>query len=150
MLYEKGKLTTASSFLSRHVVDNDPIAISTLRLNHKNDTIFFTQDVEEYLNEAKDEEGQSLYKSTALHAHNSSPCQGLSKMNTTGSEAAKEKKNKLCFTFCDAVIEGKRITGTFENVTGMLQKKRVHYAQKIIFNFLMSNYSARIASTFKY
>lgn len=133
-----------AGFYLVHVVDNDPMAISTLRLNHKNNTTVFPQDVEEYLEEAEHEGGQSLYKCTASHVHNSSPCQGFSKMNTTGSEVAREKKNRLCLTFCDAVIKGKRITGTFENVTGMLQKKRVHYAQEIIFTFLMSNYSARI------
>ena len=56
----------------------------------------------------------------------------------------KEKNNKLCMTFPDAMISLELITGTFENVTGMLQEKRIHYLHKMIMKFICNNFQVRL------
>ena len=82
------------------------------------------------------------------HVHVSPPCQGFSRMNTTGSEANKEKNNKLSLTFPRLVIGIQATTGSFENVTGMLDDERVHYVQTIVYEFIMNDYQVRFGSKF--
>lgn len=67
-------------------------------------------------------------------------------MNTTGSEANKEKNNKLSLTFPRLVIGIKSTTASFENVTGMLDDDRVHYVQRIMYEFIMNDYQVRVGS----
>lgn len=135
--------------ISSHAVDNDPTAVATLRHNHP-ETAVFCQEVGQFLDEAKKSSGMkgSYNCNLIVHGHFSSPCQGFSRMNTTGSEASREKNNKLCLTFPKGVIGLRMTTGSFENVTGMLDPKRVQYIQKIMLMFLMNGYQVRVGGRY--
>jgi hypothetical protein len=65
-------------------------------------------------------------------------------MNTTGSEASKEKNNQLCHIWPEFIISQKMTTGSFENVTGMLCPKRVPYIQHMVSRFIMNRYQVRV------
>jgi site-specific DNA-cytosine methylase len=131
--------------LYRHAIEKDPIAAATLNLNHGQHTAVFPQDMETFFAEAKKaEEGSLYYCGHTSHGHASSPCQGFSRINTTGSEASKEKNNQLCLTWPEFIISQKMTTGSFENVTGMLGPKRVPYIQRIVNKFIMNRYQVRV------
>lgn len=134
----------------RHAVDNDPISVATLRHNHPV-TKVFCQEVDSFVDEAiKSRKTKGPYNcSKVVHGHFSSPCQGFSRMNTTGSETSREKNNELCLSFPKGVIGLELPTGSFENVTGMLDPKNVHYVQKIAFMFLLADYQVRVGGKMK-
>eukprot|EP00980_Cylindrotheca_fusiformis_P016567 scaffold4966_cov204-Cylindrotheca_fusiformis.AAC.4 len=139
-----------AGFRVTHAVEKDPVAAATLNLNHRNHTTVFPQCVETFFEEAKKAEENTLYHCGGIsHAHGSSPCQGFSLMNTTGSEASKEKNNKLSLIWAEFVISQKMITGSFENVTGMLSPKRVCYIQEMVNMFVMNDYGVRVGGRFR-
>lgn len=63
---------------------------------------------------------RAIYKDMSL-AHDSTPCQGFSAMNTAGSEASEEKNNQLCLVWPVT----RMTSASLKNVTGMLYPKRV-------------------------
>ena len=130
-------------------MDNNHVAESTLRMNHGHETIVFCQCVQSYIEESKKAAETSPYHSLSIdHVHASSPCQGFSKANTHGNEARKKEKNDLCMTFPDAVISLNKNTGTFENVSGMLQDKCQHYLQDMMVKFICNDYQVRAAGKY--
>lgn len=79
----------------------------------------------------------------ADHCHASSPCQGFSTVNTSGGKNDKVN-NELCRVVVRGSIEHKINTVSFENVTGMLQDKHLHYPCGMIIDWLVNDYQVRL------
>ncbi|CAJ1941205.1 unnamed protein product [Cylindrotheca closterium] len=137
-----------AGFKVTHAIDNEPIAVATLKLNHiPEDTRVVDQDINSFIDDALEAHANpnDPYNCDGtVHVHLSPPCQGFSRMNTTESEASKEKNNQLSLTFPRLVIGIKSTTGSFENVTGMLDDDRVHYVQRIAYEFIMNDDQVRV------
>ena len=56
----------------------------------------------------------------------------------------KRKNNLECFQWVDAILKKNRNTGSFENVTGMLQEKNLHYVRTMMTRLLVNDYQVRL------
>lgn len=140
-------ILTANSLLARVAVDKDPLAYATSRLNKSKNTMVVQQDVPDFLARLKQGQYGARFLGS-IHCHVSSPCQGFSRASTTGKFERKEQFNRLCTTFPRAVIDNNMMTGTFENVTGMLDERWRHHLRNMIYEFVMNDYQVRVASEF--
>lgn len=133
-------------FQVTHAVDIDNDAAATLKNNRlslrraaikegalgknleQDETIIFCQNAQSFIEEAKEAKtGSPYFCGDISHGHFSTPCQGCSRCNTTGKENIKRANNALSLTFPDLVISSKMITGSFENVSGLLDNENVMF-----------------------
>ena len=135
-----------AGFRLTHAVEHDPMAANTLELNHPGAQVFL-EDVESYLQRFPAEVGSFPfeYKDSRNHIHASTPCQGFSRQNRNGGKND-TKNNECCLLWPKSVISSRADTGSFENVTGMLFSKHLHYTHAIITKFLTRGYQIRIGS----
>jgi C-5 cytosine-specific DNA methylase len=71
----------------------------------------------------------------------------FSQANRTGGQHGKIN-NDLSLTFPEAIDIFEPLTATFENVTGMLRKSNVHYAQKLVAELIAREYHVRLSSKY--
>jgi site-specific DNA-cytosine methylase len=137
------KLTLLSADILRHAVEIDPIIGGTLEVNHPEAQVFI-QDVESYLLDwGMSMECYPFEESRPGHIHASSPCQGFSLLNRNGGKNDK-KNNEKCYLWPNSLIEFGPNTGSFENVTGMLQEKHQHYLRTMMTMLLVADYQVRL------
>ena len=140
-----------AGFDVKYLVENNPSAAGTLRLNHPKQpkSFIFEEDVRVFLKKVRDPEYIGMYpKGKDIdHVHASSPCQGFSDANRCGDVEKDKKNNKLAYEFVEAVREYLPPTASFENVTGMLAESRGRrkYLQKIVGSLLVAlGYQVRV------
>jgi DNA (cytosine-5)-methyltransferase 1 len=148
-----------AGFDVKYLVENNPSAAGTLRLNHpKNpagtlnhpeypESAIFEEDVRIFLRKARNPDYIGIYPQKVDHVHSSSPCQGFSDANRyCGRGANDEKNNELSYVFVEAVRKYLPPTASFENVTGMLAESRGRrkYLQKIVKSLVALGYQVRV------
>lgn len=99
-------------------------------------------DVSHYLDMIQENEGNRRTFEGVPHLHASPPCQGLSQANRYGGKND-IANNRLSYEFVRAVRLGVPLTGSYENVVGLLLEKNRTYLFEMVDGLLALGYQVR-------
>jgi DNA (cytosine-5)-methyltransferase 1 len=126
-----------NGFETVKAVEKDPSAAESLTTNLK--VPVFQGDIRDFLKRSTNSSGTM---GRIDHIHASPPCQGFSRANRNGgkSDAA---NNALSMSFVQAVEIFGPVTGTYENVLGLWDRKNRHYLKTLLVDLMKLGYQVR-------
>lgn len=118
-------------------VEKNPSAAESLTTNLK--VPVFQGDIREFLKRSASSSGTM---GRIDHIHASPPCQGFSRANRNGGkdDAA---NNALSMCFVQAIESFGPVTGTYENVLGLWDRKNRHYLKTLLVDLMKLGYQVR-------
>ena len=139
-----------AGFHVSHAIEKDPNAAATLKVNHTGGIVVYQEDVNDFLERIQDPSENEAYKlqEEINHVHCSSPCQGFSKANRTGGKND-DANNKLSLRFPELLNQLGANTGSFENVTGMLDENKIEFLQEMVDTLLLDDYQVRVGGAYE-